>query len=149
MNKTLILFGMAISFALVSCKETKKAGINGTWQLYSAKNITQGDTVTIFPVQGQEMIKIFNDTHFAFFRHDTNSGKDSTATFTGGGGTYSLSGTDYTEQLEYCNARSWEHNTFHFTLQRNGDTLIQKGIEKIDSLGVNREIIEIYVKESH
>lgn len=92
------------------------------------------------------MIKLFNDTHFAFLRHDLAKGKDSaTAIFTSGGGTYTLTGNDYTEQLEYCSYRPWEHSTFHFTLHRNGDTLIQKGIEKIDSLNVNHEIVETYL----
>ncbi len=52
----------------------------------------------------------------------------------------------YTEFLEYCNDRQWENNKFDFTITIKNDTLTQKGIEKIDSLGVNRVNIEKYVR---
>lgn len=38
-------------------------------------------------------------------------------------------------------------NEFKFTITLNNDTLIQKGIEKIENIGVNRINIEKYVRE--
>ena len=52
----------------------------------------------------------------------------------------------YTEQLEYCSARNWEGNDFPFIIQIRNDTLVQSGVEKIESENVNRINIEKYVR---
>ena len=79
--------------------------------------------------------------------HDLSKGKDSSsATFSAGGGTYSLTGNKYTEHLEYCNAREWEGHDFSFTITISGDTLIQSGVEKIEAQGINRINTEKYVR---
>jgi len=54
--------------------------------------------------------------------------------------------SSYTEHLEFCSAREWENNDFHFTISIRNDTLIQTGIEKVESAGVNRLNIEKYVR---
>ena len=116
----------------------------GTWRLIEGRLQENGKT-TVTPYTGDtSFIKIINPTHFAFLQHDSK--KDSTGFFSAGGGHYSLRDSIYTEHLEYCNARSWEGHQFSFTVQIKGDTLIQSGIEKIDSLGVNRINTEIYVR---
>lgn len=92
------------------------------------------------------MIKILNDTHFSFLKHDLNKGKDSTAIFVAGGGTYTLTDNEYTEYLDYCNAREWEGNSFHFTVIIQNDTLIQSGREKVEGTGIDRIIIERYFR---
>jgi hypothetical protein len=143
-----ILVLLTASCSNQSSKETVSNSIAGTWQLVTAKVITKGDTATTYPVPGQEMIKLFtSDNHFAFFRHDINLGKDSTAYYDSGSGTYTLSGENYTEHLAYCSARGWENKDFSFTLQVRNDSLIQKGIEKIDSLKIDHEIVEIYTRK--
>lgn len=116
----------------------------GTWQLISGTTIENGDTTTTDYTKHLRMIKIINATHFAFLNHDLKKGKDSTAAFVAGGGRYTLEGNQYTEYLEYCSARDWEGNTFHFTLTFQYDTLIQHGIEKIEDAGVERLNIEKY-----
>lgn len=121
--------------------------LSGTWRLVSAKVITKGDTATTFPVAGQQMIKIFNGTHFSFFRHDVEKGKGKSPVFVAGGGTYTLAGEDYQEHLEYFSGRDWEGNDFHFKVTLRNDSLIQTGMEKIDSLGIDQEIVEVYTKE--
>ena len=143
------------ALALASCTQKPTATIAegpaspmiGTWKLVSAVTVTKGDTVKDYPVPNQEMIKILNATHFAFMRHDLSKGKGKDATYTAGGGTYDFKGDKYTEHLAYLNAREWEGRDFEFTVQFKNDTLIQKGIEKIDSLNINHEIIETYVKQ--
>lgn len=120
--------------------------VEGTWKLVSAMTIT-GDDTTRTDYNGHiEGIKIIGDSHFAFFQHDLNKGKDSTAVFVSGGGKYVLNGTHYTEFLEYCSAREWENNKFDFTIDIRNDTLLQTGRERIESLGVDRVIIETYVR---
>jgi hypothetical protein len=120
--------------------------LTGTWRLVFSKVIKGKDTLNTYPVKDQEMIKLFNGSHFAFFKHDVTKGKGSAASYESGAGTYVLSGNNYTEHLEYCNARGWEDKHFSFTLELHQDTLIQRGIEKIDSLNVNHEIVEAYIK---
>lgn len=140
---------IAISSIIISCKTESKqdsSSINGTWKLISGTLIEKGDTTVTDYTKDKNAIKIINDTHFSFLNHDLNKGKDSTASFGAGGGKYTLVGDKYTEFLEYCNAREWENNKFEFTITVKNDTLIQTGIEKIDSIGVNRLNIEKYVK---
>ena len=108
--------------------------------------IEKGDTVVTDYTKNISFLKIINDTHFAFLQHDLNKGKDSTAVFVSGGGNYSLTDSLYIEHLEYCSARDWEGNDFTFTIAIKDDTLIQSGIEKVESAGVNRVNIEKYIR---
>ena len=113
----------------------------------SGTNYGKGVSTVTDYTKGKEFIKIINDTHFAFLSHDLNKGKDSAnAAFSSGGGSYSLADSLYTEHLEYCSDRQWEGNSFEFTVTISGDTLTQKGIEKIENIGVNRINIEKYIK---
>ncbi|MEA5461186.1 hypothetical protein VB796_19135 [Arcicella sp. LKC2W] len=141
---------IVISSLIISCKTESKqnasSSILGTWALVSGTIIEKGDTTFTDYTKDKNAIKIINDTHFSFLNHDLNKGKDSTASFGAGGGKYTLVGDKYTEFLEYCNAREWENNKFEFTVTVKNDTLIQTGVEKIDSIGVNRLNIEKYVK---
>ena len=120
--------------------------IQGTWKLLSGTLIEKGDTIVTDYTKGREFVKIINDTYFAFLSHDLDKGKNSDSAFSAGGGDYSLKDSSYTEHLVYCNDRQWERNEFHFTVTIKHDTLLQKGIEKIDSIGVNRMNIERYVR---
>jgi hypothetical protein len=140
-----------ISMTLMSCgtgtgdalKPTPKP-LAGTWQLITGTVIEKGDTVVTDYTKNISFVKIINDTHFAFLQHDLNKGKDSSAVFVAGGGSYSLTDSLYTEHLEYCSAREWEGNDFPFTITIKNDTLIQSGIEKVESAGINRVNIEKY-----
>jgi len=148
---------VAIATLLLSCNtpttdktDTKQEqlAVIGTWKLISGTLIdkVKGDTVVTDYTKGKSFIKILNGTHFAFLNHDLNKGKGKDSAFSAGGGRYSLVGDQYTEMLEYCNDREWENNSFSFTLTVQNDTFVQKGIEKIDSIGVNRLNIEKYVR---
>jgi len=123
------------------------APIQGTWKLVSAVTVTKGDSVFTYPEKGQEdeMIKVINGDHFAFFKHDLKK-PGSKPIFDSGAGTYKFEGDNYTENLQYCNYRDWENHSFNFKVTFKGDTLVQKGIEKIDSLKIDHEIVETYVK---
>lgn len=120
--------------------------IQGTWELIDVTNKVAGQTLNTF-VPGRRMIKIITPSHFSFVNHDLNKGQDSTAFFAAGAGLYSIEGTSYTEQLEYCTARDWEGHVFSFEVEIKGDTLIQQGIEKSEELGVDRYIIETYIRK--
>jgi len=144
-----------ITAVLISCSaptEKSQSGktitpLEGTWKLLTGTTIEKGDSTITNYTKGKAFIKIINDTHFAFLSHDLNKGKDSaTAAFSSGGGSYSLADSIYTEHLEYCSDRQWEGNSFEFTVSIAGDTLTQKGIEKIENIGVNRINIEKYIR---
>lgn len=96
--------------------------IVGTWQLVSGTVIQGDDTTVTDYTKGQEMIKIINDTHFAFLRHDLKEPEDSNKVFAAGGGTYTIKGNVYTERLEYFTLREWEGNHFELAFTINGDT---------------------------
>jgi len=143
---------LVMTLSLVACNQVKTnieneaLNIQGTWKLVSSQAVTQGDTVNTSPQRTVEMIKIINETHFAFFKHDLNKGKGDTAIYDSGSGPYTLKGDNYSEHLEYCSAREWEGHDFRFTVTLKHDTLIQRGIEKIENLNVDREITEVYVR---
>jgi hypothetical protein len=146
MNK---LFFAASFLLLISCnapkpEDTAGTPIEGTWELLSETKIEKGDTTFTEASKSIPMIKVINATHFTFLRHDLQKGKDSTAMFSAGGGRYDLKGDQYTEHLEYCSARDWENNEFHFTVTVDGDQLTQQGQEKVEGTDIDRVIIEKY-----
>lgn len=117
----------------------------GTWELVSAVTTEKDTAFSTFDPK-HKMIKIINPTHFAFLNHAVVLGKDSAANFTAGGGKYTLVDSIYTEHLDYFTDRQWENNKFQFVVKITDDTLIQKGVEKVDKLGIDRVIIETYKK---
>lgn len=143
--KNLSLF---ILLLLASCqhRDTSVTNLQGTWQLVSGTIIEKGDTTITDYTKVHQMIKVINATHFAFLNHDLTHGKDSTALFVAGGGTYELKDNQYTEHLAYCSARSWEGHDFQFTVTIRNDTLTQSGVEKIDDSGIDRINVEKYVR---
>jgi hypothetical protein len=146
------ILSAAIVATLLSCTGTTNDKpkppelLEGTWQLLTGTLIEKGDTTVTDYTKNVSFIKIINDTHFAFMQHDLNKGQDSGAVFVSGGGRYSLADSMYTEHLEYCSARNWEGNDFNFTVSIRGDTLIQSGVEIIESEGINRMNIEKYIR---
>ena len=139
---SLILIAPLLTF----CGCTKQQGqlpLVGTWELISATTTEKDTTFSTFD-PSHKMIKLINSTHFAFLNHAINTKKDSSAAFTAGGGKYTLDDSVYTEHLDYYIDKQWENNTFKFVIKISGDTLIQKGVEKVDKLGIDRVIIEKY-----
>lgn len=125
---------------------TTELPITGTWKLLSGTLIEKGDTIVTDYTKNISFIKIINATHFAFLQHDLNKGKDSAAVFSAGGGSYTLIDSSYKEYLEYCTAREWEEHDFEFNISIRNDTLVQSGIEIVESAGINRINIEKYVR---
>lgn len=139
------------SSILISCQpsteriDNRSVPLLGTWELIDVFNTEGGKTFNTF-VEGRRMIKIITPTHFSFVNHDLSKGMDSLAFFAAGAGRYTLEGNVYKENLEFCTARGWEGHLFEFEVEIKGDTLIQQGVEKSEELGVDRYIIETYVR---
>ena len=146
------VFSLIISIGLMACSENIKkdpevpatTAIEGTWKLLTATVIEKGDTTITDYTKDRTFIKIINDSHFAFLQHGTDKAKDSS--FSAGGGSYLLKGNSYTEHLEYCSAREWEGHDFTFTVTITGDTLVQSGVEKIETEGIDRLNTEKYIR---
>ena len=133
---------------LLACNSRPSASvpITGTWRLVSGTTITRGVSSVTDYTKDISMIKIINDTHFAFLNHIVNTPKDSSNKFDAGGGAYTLKGDQYTEHLDYYKDKAWEGKPFTFTITFSGDTLIQKGIEKVEGTNIDRTIIEKYLR---
>jgi hypothetical protein len=139
------IFFVLIFFVHFACNIKKdQLPLTGTWELISSTATERDSTYSTFNAR-LKMIKIINASHFAFLSHAVNNAKDSsTLAFTAGGGAYTLADSIYIEHLDYYIDRQWENNTFQFVVKITGDTLIQKGIEKVEKLGVDRVIVEKY-----
>jgi len=150
-----LLQSLFIVSLIISCTEKKTENeikkpavlpLIGTWKLITGTTIEKGDTVVASYTKNVSFVKIINETHFAFLQHDLNKGKDYSVMFSAGGGTYSLKDSSYVEHLEYCNDREWEGHDFNFVIEIKDDTLVQRGIEIIESVKINRINIEKYVR---
>ena len=103
-SKTITI--LVLILVVSACNSNKEQNaIEGTWRLVSATSTEKDSTFSTFNPKNK-MIKIINASHFAFFNHDLNNGKDSTtAAFSGGGGTYTLKDSVYKEKLNNKNNR--------------------------------------------
>jgi hypothetical protein len=140
-------FGIiALLFVFCACEKQSTSSLEGTWQLISATSTEKDSTFSTFNPK-VKMIKIINDSHFAFLSHDITGAKDSTrAVYTAGGGTYTLKDSLNSENLEYFIDPQWENHKFEFVVKIQNDTLVQKGVEKLEKLGIDRVIVEKYVR---
>ena len=151
--RLLALLSLSVAIFATACqapeKKEGKAAPNpiiGTWRLVSGGTVASGKTEQNSYPKDQQMIKIINDTHFAFLNHIVNTPKDSSNKFDAGGGAYTLKGDQYTENLDYYKDKAWEGKPFTFTITFSGDTLIQKGVEKVEGTNIDRTIIEKYLR---
>ncbi|SDL41269.1 hypothetical protein [Pedobacter antarcticus] len=122
--------------------------LKGSWRLLSAVTLENGKTTVQDYSKAQRMIKIINDDHFAFLKHDLKPSKAGKNNFDAGGGSYKLIGDQYTESLDFYNDPNWEGKSFTFTIKIQGDTLVQTGVEKVEKAGVDRTITEKYLRET-
>jgi len=120
--------------------------LQGTWRLLSATTVEKGQEKFSDYTKDQEMIKIINGTHFSFLKHDLKLNKEGKNNFDAGGGRYKLTGDAYTEFLDFYNDKNFEVKSFNFKVKIENDTLVQTGIEKVESAGVDRTITEKYVR---
>lgn len=148
-----VYLALLLTFSLFACDSHSPAtpslqqDLLGSWELISAIQIRK-DTTFSTMTPGHKMIKIINQTHFAFLQHALDTAVKE-AGFVAGGGKYNLQDNQYVEHLEYCSARGYEGNDFTFQVAIKGDTLIQSGEEKLKDLGLgdqNVKLVETYVR---
>jgi hypothetical protein len=141
--KKAFFFFSSIIITLVSCqqKTSQKPTIIGSWKLVY-NEIKEADSIQVKDLSKIDFIKIINKSHFSFI----NQPKDSLGSFYAGAGTYSFDGENYTETLKYIEYKPIRNHQFHFKIKIKGDTLIQHGIEKVEAINMNREIVEKYIR---
>ena len=145
------IYQLLIILALTSCAKDKtaeaplgkssKQSIEGSWKLIYA-DIKENDSIEIKDLSNTDFIKIINASHFAFFNQERGTSDH----FMSGGGTYTFNGTDYTETLDFISAPDYRGHVFPFKAEIKGDTLIQQGHEKIEAAGLDRYILEKYIR---
>ena len=110
---------------LAGCSAGRKAtesssatSVRGTWKLVES---FENGSHRVYAEEGQEAVRIFNATHYSYFRHSTTDRFNTL--LAAGSGTYKQDGNDYEENLIYCNVGIWEKQHFIFKLKFNGDTM--------------------------
>ena len=127
---------------LWSCqKQSQSNPLIGTWKLVYAET-NENDSIKIKDLSNTQFIKIINHTHFAFF-NQKNEGNEN---YYGGAGTYTLNENDYIETLSFTSVGAMKNHRFPFKVSVKDDSLIQSGVERIKEAGINRTIIEKYIK---
>lgn len=115
--------------------------LEGTWKMTYAE-IRENDSVQVKDLSAADFIKIINGSHFAFFNQERGTHEN----FTAGAGTYTFDGSKYIENLEFINFVDYRGHSFSFDVEIKGDSLIQQGYEKIEGSGIDRYILEKYIR---
>ncbi|RFS21419.1 hypothetical protein DVR12_16100 [Chitinophaga silvatica] len=115
----LILSGCATGSKNVS--NDNSSPLTGTWRLVESTTKSGARTRKTYPVAGQEAIRIYNGSHYSFFRHNTPDSYE--MAFASGAGTYTLKGEDFQEHLIYCDVRRWEDQILNYKVTFIGDTM--------------------------
>lgn len=121
--------------------ETVTNEIQGTWKLVYA-DIREKDSVQVKDLTATDFIKIINATHFAFFNQDRGTAEN----FMAGAGTYTFDGSEYIETLDFIGVPELRGHEFPFEVEIRGDSLIQQGHEKVEEAGIDRYILEKYIR---
>lgn len=136
---------LVIVFFIISCGHKQisnsQNSIKGTWKMVYAK-IIENDSIKLKDLSKTTFVKIINDSHFSFFNQENTGNKN----FYSGAGTYNIKERSYIEKLEFTSVETIKGHEFLFQIEIKGDTLIQSGIEKIEAAGINRQIVEKYIK---
>ena len=125
-----------------SCQQHPKTNpLVGTWKLVYAET-NENDSIRLKDLSNTQFIKIINETHFAFF----NQQDDGNENYYGGAGTYTLTNNAYEETLSFTSVEGIKNHMFSFEIQIKGDSLIQSGVEQIKEAGIDRTIVEKYIR---
>lgn len=139
---TLVFYSCSNKMKSNNSKEViQDSTIEGSWKLVYA-HIDEKDSIQIKDLGKTDFIKIINKTHFAFFNQDEATSEN----FVAGGGSYTFDGENYIETLDFINAPDYRGHVFPFKAEIKGDSLIQQGHEKIEEAGLDRYILEKYIR---
>lgn len=123
MKKTLVLCVVAL-LSIISCTQQEKPNpIEGQWNLIYSKSVANDSVDGEFPgtYQGSNM-KWWSKDHFIFVGKFT---EDTVTINSYGGGTYTLTGTNYAETILYHTFPEVVGMTYKMLVTVKNDTLVQ------------------------
>lgn len=97
----------------------------GAWEVYALTFTHPDGTVDKVDIANPPGLKILSKTHWAFV--EQNKEGDAIPT-SGGGGTYTVEGTTYTETVQYHAARDFIGKSIPFECKVEGDYWYQSGL---------------------
>jgi hypothetical protein len=122
--------GFILAFAgilIISCNypgiKIKRISLEGDWQLVQVQEITNGKVTNLFPdIYIGTQFKMWSEKHFMFVGKVKS---DTTIIDFYGGGTYTLDGDRYEEDVFYNSNKEYEGHKVKMLLEFRNDTLIQ------------------------
>jgi hypothetical protein len=143
-----------IALLLVGCGEEKKGKLEGVWELVSARFTSPDTTIVTTPTEWKQ-VKVITRSHFAFVGQEPDRamfhGKPTDAellsaarTFFAGGGTYTLVGDTYTENIQFFFYPNYVGHSIAFKSQIEGDRWIMSGTYPAKSIGLEEHEMELY-----
>jgi len=144
--KKVIFLSLVIALIIGGCAQEKKSPIEGIWKLTYGKwhEWNPGDTL-IYQFPGNMVIyhiKIFSKDNFTFVGHYS---LDTIMTDNYGGGTYTLKGDRYEENILYA-GKSIFNRKIRMIQEIRNDTLIQKWPADENWKLAEKYSIEKYIK---
>jgi hypothetical protein len=144
--KTILFLGLIILMTIGGCRNEKKSPVEGIWKLVSGRwfNWYPGDTL-VFRFPGNMSmyhIKIYSKDNFTFVGH-YNLGTTTNDNY--GGGTYSLKGDRYEENILYAGKASVNRKV-RMIMEVKNDTLVQKWPADKEWKLADKYSIEKYVR---
>lgn len=140
-----MVFFLIIIYSFINCSKRTPLitnnKIEGTWKMVYAE-IIENDSLKLKDLSNTSFIKIINKSHFSFFNQENSDTKN----YYSVAGSYILKDDNYTETLNFTTVEAIKKHQFSFKIVVKGDTLIQSGIEKVAAAGMNRYILEKYIK---
>ncbi len=136
------------SSQLAANNPPQEQSLVGSWQLMHEEIRINGKTIPTFNPATHKMMKLFNDTHFAFVSNGDKRPRFTSyqltpeekviafENFGGGGGRYTFADGYLTEHIEYMNYPNYEGESIRFKITIDGDTMIQEGDYPITKLGL-------------
>jgi hypothetical protein len=115
------LFLIVTVFVLLSFK-TEKTKLNGTYKIVSEEVVRNRESTFNVKNDKNSGLKTWSDKYFMFV---SSSIVGSQISNTFGGGTYELSGNNYTENIQHHVAPNYRGITLKLYLEMKGDTVIQ------------------------
>ncbi|MBN1819176.1 MAG: nuclear transport factor 2 family protein [Prolixibacteraceae bacterium] len=132
-------------FALNAFVEYQRPEIIGNWNMVEVKNVNDGVISSSSPndFDGKQ-IKIWTNSHFSFSGDYVLDGVKMDYY---GGGTYTLNGNNYTENIDYHARKSIVGTSIKMQLEIKGDTLIQTyPVDDNGYIDQNNYSVEKYVR---
>jgi hypothetical protein len=121
--KANVIFLFLFAMFLAGCSEKEESPLEGTWQMVYLQSISADTLVYEFPgnMTGSQ-IKMWSDEHFVFVGRYT---MDTLTQDSYGGGTYTLEGNMYEENIIYHAGEDYVGQTIKMLVEISNDSLTQ------------------------